>query len=70
MITVGAGVREIRISAHGAAHRVFYVARFDEGVYVLHAFEKKSRKTARSDVALGRARFKDMLTARRGGQSR
>jgi phage-related protein len=36
---LGAGVCEIRI--HGAVeHRVLYVARFPEAVYVLHAFEK------------------------------
>ena len=41
---IGAGVCEIRI--HGAVeHRVLYVATFPEAVYVLHAFEKKSRRT-------------------------
>jgi phage-related protein len=27
-------------------HRVFYVARFEEAVYVLHTFEKKTQKTS------------------------
>ena len=44
MSIVGAGVREIRIQV-GGAYRVSYVARFDEAVYVLHAFAKKTRKT-------------------------
>jgi hypothetical protein len=34
----GRGVGEIRVHT-GQEHRVFYVARFEEGVYVLHAFE-------------------------------
>ncbi len=38
MISVGRGVREIRIRTD-LAHRVFYLATFDEAVYVLHAFE-------------------------------
>ena len=54
---VGAGVREIKISAQGA-YRVFYVAKFAKGIYVLHAFEKKTRRTAKADINLGRARFK------------
>jgi phage-related protein len=39
MTTVGAGVQEIRIHT-GLEHRVLCVAKFTEGVYVLHAFEK------------------------------
>ena len=42
MPSVGAGVREIRIHTE-LEHRVLYVAKFAEGVYVLHAFEKKTR---------------------------
>lgn len=43
MTSVGLGVREIRIQTE-LAHRVFYLATFDEAVYVLHAFEKRSRR--------------------------
>ena len=38
MTSVASGVREIRVTTE-LAHRVFYVANFDEAVYVLHAFE-------------------------------
>ena len=64
MASVGAGVREIRVQV-GTAHRVFYVARFSEGVYVLHAFEKRSRKTAKRDIELARERYKELLERRR-----
>lgn len=57
MSSVGPGVREIRIQV-GGAHRVFYVATHAEAIYVLHAFEKKTRTTARRDLTLGRERFK------------
>ena len=42
-------------------HRVIYLAKFDEGIYVLHAFEKKTRKTRREDVDLARKRLGDVL---------
>jgi phage-related protein len=45
MPTVGPGVREIRIHV-GGAHRVFYVTTRAEAIYVLHAFEKNTGKTA------------------------
>ena len=64
MASVGGGVREIRIQV-GTAHRVFYVARFAEGVYVLHAFQKRTRKTAKADIGLARGRFRDLLERRR-----
>lgn len=53
MPSVGPGVAEIRIHEDGE-YRVFYVTRYDEAVYVLHAFEKKSQKTAQRDIDLGR----------------
>lgn len=64
MTAVGTGVREIRIHT-GTEHRVFYVARFAEGVYVLHVFEKRTRKTSKRDVALARSRFRELLEMRR-----
>ena len=40
MSSVGLGVQEIRIRT-GAEHRVLYVAKFAEAVYVLHEFESE-----------------------------
>ena len=61
---IGPGVQEIRIHT-GLEHRVFHVAKFAEGVYVLHAFEKRARKTPRRDLELARDRFRT-LVARKG----
>ena len=44
MPSVGPGVREIRIHT-GAEHRVLYVAKFAKAVYILQAFEKRTRRT-------------------------
>ncbi|TAL24131.1 MAG: type II toxin-antitoxin system RelE/ParE family toxin, partial [Nitrospirae bacterium] len=44
MPSIGRGVREIRIHVMGE-WRIIYVAKFEDAVYVLHSFQKKSRKT-------------------------
>ena len=56
MSSVGIGVREIRIYV-GGAWRVLYVAKFAGAVYVLHAFRKKTQRTARTDVELAAKRY-------------
>lgn len=64
MASVGPGVREIRIHADGE-FRVLYIARFEQAVYVLHAFEKKSRRTPKADVDLANARYRALVNARK-----
>lgn len=64
MITIGNGVQEIRIREDSGAFRVIYVAKFDEAVYVLHAFQKKTQKTTQHDIELARERFKTMIKER------
>lgn len=59
MSEVGAGVREIRIHVLGE-WRVLYVAQFAKAVYVLHAFQKKTRKTRREDIELARKRYRQI----------
>ena len=57
--SVGAGVKEIRIRVLGE-WRVIYVAKVRDAVYVLHAFQKKTRKTSRHDMDLARQRYKQI----------
>jgi|SRR6266478_5822545 phage-related protein len=61
--SVGLGVYEIRIQAHDA-YRVFYVAKFEEAIYVLHAFQKKTQKTAKHDIEIGRQRYRTVQQRR------
>lgn len=56
---VGSGAIEIRIHVLGE-WRVIYVAKLAGVVYVLHAFEKKSRKTRRADIDLARKRYREI----------
>ena len=62
--TVGSGAYEIRIRGAAGAFRVVYVAKFAEAVYVLHAFQKKTRKTSQADIKLAAERYRLI-----GGQS-
>ncbi len=55
--SVGPSIREIRIHKQGE-FRVIYITRFDEAVYVLHAFQKKTGKISRKDTELIKARLK------------
>jgi phage-related protein len=64
MPSVGLGVTELRLRV-GGAWRVIYVAKFAEAIYVIHAFQKKTRKTAAADIALARARFGELVKERR-----
>jgi len=56
MSTVGAGVAEIRVRV-GGEWRILYVARFSAGIYVLHAFQKKTQKTDQNDIEIARRRY-------------
>ena len=58
MPDVGAGTREIRIRTRDGAFRVFYAVESATDVYVLHAFQKKTRKTPVKDIEKGKARYR------------
>lgn len=65
MKTVGAGAREIRVRDETGAFRVIYVATLPEAIYVLHAFRKKTGKTAKGDIELARKRFSELMRKQR-----
>jgi phage-related protein len=60
MPTIGQGAREIRIRDTTGAFRVVYVAKFADTVYVLHCFQKKTQKTAKADLDLAQARYREL----------
>lgn len=61
MNTVGRGVREIRIRDAAGAFRVLYVAKFNDTIYVLHCFQKRTQKTSKTDLDLAAQRYRDLL---------
>jgi phage-related protein len=59
MPTVGSGVLEIRVHTR-VEHRVIYVAKFEDAVYVLQVFEKRTRQTPQRDIQLAQKRLADL----------
>lgn len=65
MPTIGKGVEEIRVWDDSGIYRVIYTARLADAVYVLHAFQKKTPSTAKTDIELASKRYTELL---RGNQ--
>lgn len=65
MRSIGAGVREIRVRDRSGAFRIIYVATFADAIYVLHAFQKKTRQTAKQDIELATSRLREQMARRR-----
>ena len=63
MPSIGPGVVEIRLRTQ-VQHRVFYVAKFAEAIYVLHSFQKTTRKTPSADIELGKRRLGEVMRLR------
>jgi phage-related protein len=61
MSDVGKGVEEIRIWDESGTFRGIYVARLVDAVYVLHAFQKKTRETSKRDKEIAKLRFKQLV---------
>lgn len=61
MPIVGPGVHELRVKDAANIYRCFYVLRSHRGVFVFHAFVKKTQKTPPSDIRLGRMRLREVL---------
>lgn len=58
----GAGVLEVVDDHEGNTYRAVYTVRFPKAVYVLHCFQKKSRKgiaTPKADLDLIKSRLAD-----------
>lgn len=68
MASVGAGVRELRIHDSTGAFRIIYVAKFETAVFVLHCFQKKTQKTAQTDLDLAKKRYNDLVQELRHGK--
>jgi phage-related protein len=62
---VGLGTREIRIREASGAFRVMYIAKFEEAIYVLHCFQKKTEVTSKRDKIIAAARYRALVSARR-----
>jgi phage-related protein len=61
MPSVGKGVEELRVWDDSGTYRVIYIARLREAVYVLHAFQKKTRATSKQDIEIATNRYAELM---------
>ncbi|MCZ6658479.1 MAG: type II toxin-antitoxin system RelE/ParE family toxin [Gammaproteobacteria bacterium] len=64
MQSIGPGVREIRVQYRNQ-YRVLYIASFDEAVYVLGAFIKKTQRTPKTEIDLAKQRLREVKRSRK-----
>lgn len=62
---VGSGTREIRIRDANGIFRVMYVAKFEEAIFVLHCFQKKTEATSKRDKDIAEARYRAITQERK-----
>lgn len=62
---VGAGTKEIRVRDADGIYRVMYVAKFEEAIYVLHCFQKKTEATSKHDKDIAGTRYRAVVRERK-----
>ena len=55
----------MRIREANGIYRVMYVAKFEEAIYVLHCFQKKTQVTSKQDRAISAARYRAVVNVRK-----
>ncbi len=64
MQSIGSGVFEIRLH-RPHEYRIIYVAKFQEAIYVLHAFGKKTQKTVKREIEAANKAYVEMIQRRK-----
>jgi len=65
MRAIGRGFEEIRLQDDSGIYRVIYTARLIDVVVVLHAFQKKTQRTSKTDIEIANTRFRELMKDRR-----
>jgi phage-related protein len=60
MASIGAGVFELKEADERTWYRTVYLSKVGNVIYVLHCFEKNSRKTDRRDIEVAKRRLKSV----------
>ena len=61
--SISTGVKELCVQSAGQ-FRIIYIAAFEESVYILHTFHKKTKKTSKRDVDLAKSHLCAVLQQR------
>ena len=64
MPSVGKGMEELRVWDDTGTYRVIYLARLKDAVFVLHAFQKKTRATSKRDLEIANSRYAELMRGR------
>ena len=59
--SLAVGVEELRVKGRDAIYRAFYYTKDQRGIFVFHAFIKKTQKTSPLEIELGRRRLTELL---------
>ncbi len=62
---VSTGTQEIRIRDSSGIFWVMSVAKFEEAVYVLHCFQKKTQASGKQDKDIAEALYRAVVNARK-----
>jgi phage-related protein len=62
MESIGKSVWELKTADERTWYRLIYITRIRDVIYVLHAFEKNSRKTDLRDIDVAKARYKSIVS--------
>jgi len=68
MESIGNGVWELKTANERTWYRLIYLTRIGNAIYVLHAFEKSTRKTDQRDLAVAKSRLKSVLAQLRSSK--
>ncbi len=58
---VASGTHELRVMGNTSSVRVFYFVKLAKAILVFHAFQKRTQKTPKREMALGQQRLKEVL---------
>ena len=61
----GVGVRYIRVRVSDGIYRTVFYSKYEDAVYILHAFKKKSQTIPNQDMELIKQRFKELQNERK-----
>ena len=61
MNTIASGVYELRVKVKDGIYRVFYYVKVADGIYVFHAFQKKTQKTPLAEIKIAQKRLKELM---------
>lgn len=64
---VGVGTKETRIRDAAGIYRVMSIAKFEEAIYVLHCFRKKTETTTKQDKTIAEASYRAVVRKRKEG---